>query len=163
MNRLAEEIRIFSHLINKIIRRDQEERLAALLPGITGLQFGVMRTLQMNECTLADLSNRMMVTSPTLIPVIDQLERKGLLRRVRDRKDRRKNNLLLTEKGKSFLEKAQGFEEADLLVESIQSLGIEKSQQLNQLLQEVLRLMSLDIDLVAEVHENLDQHYGIEE
>lgn len=156
MNRLSNEIRIYLSLILKLMQRDQEERLAAQVPGVTGLQFGTLRILQTRECALVDLSKIMMVAPPTLIPALDRLERAGYIQRVKNKEDRRKNNLVITADGIRLLEQTVEFHDEDLLTNSIQTLGLKQSEELKDHLQDLLRIMSPESDLVSEVLSNMD-------
>ena len=51
-----------------------------------------------------DLAERIFVDSTTLVPIIDGMEKKGLVERRTDPKDRRNNNVFLTAKSESFVD-----------------------------------------------------------
>lgn len=53
--------------------------------------------------TLSELSKKIYLSSSTLVGVIDRLEEKGLVQRLRDIKDRRNIFISITEKGKEFV------------------------------------------------------------
>ena len=59
-----------------------------------------LRLLQHTPFTLRELSDRMLVTPSTLVPVIDKLESEGLLVRGKDPDDRRRTPLELTERAR---------------------------------------------------------------
>ena len=48
---------------------------------------------------VGELSQKMSITRPNLTPLVDNLEKEGLLKRVTDKKDKRITRLYLTEKG----------------------------------------------------------------
>ncbi|WP_298626309.1 MarR family winged helix-turn-helix transcriptional regulator [uncultured Legionella sp.] len=53
--------------------------------------------------TLSELSKNIYLSTSTLVGVIDRLEEKGLVQRVRDVKDRRNIFISISEKGKKFV------------------------------------------------------------
>jgi DNA-binding MarR family transcriptional regulator len=52
------------------------------------------------ELSQVELSRRVGVSSTTAVPALDNMEKRGLVRRVNDPKDRRKHFVRLTDKGK---------------------------------------------------------------
>ncbi|GGH32356.1 MarR family winged helix-turn-helix transcriptional regulator [Paenibacillus segetis] len=86
--------------------------------------------------TISTLSSLMGVTSPTITPLIKNLESNGLVLRLNDQEDRRVVRVQLTETGEEFIRKAIGS-----LKERFQGiynfLGEEKSAQLAELLEQV--------------------------
>ena len=53
---------------------------------------------------LAKLAEEVGLSSSTMVGVVDRLEKKGLVIRNRDQKDRRLVNIIITDKGKDYLE-----------------------------------------------------------
>lgn len=75
--------------------------------GVTGPQLWVLKTISLNgDMALGDLSKRMYLHPSTITGLIDVLERKGYVARVRDQKDRRVVKVQLTEKGRGLAKKA---------------------------------------------------------
>ncbi len=72
--------------------------------GVTGPQGLVIKTLHASEEELSSamLSRLLGVTPSNITGIIDRLEEKGLLKRVRRSDDRRKHHLELTEKGREY-------------------------------------------------------------
>lgn len=62
-------------------------------------QYAALRALQEGARSATDLARRWQVTPAVVTGVIDRLERRGLVRREADPKDRRRLNLALTAKG----------------------------------------------------------------
>src|SRR5260221_2581773 len=60
---------------------------------------------QRGDVNQLELSKQMGIASTTVVPAIDSMEKRGLLKRSRDTKDRRKYCLSLTESGRSMVEK----------------------------------------------------------
>jgi DNA-binding MarR family transcriptional regulator len=77
--------------------------------GVTGSQWGVLRTLQRSEAAgeaglrLTDLSNRLLVRPPSVTGVIDRLERLGLVARDTVPGDLRAKSVTLTRKGRELV------------------------------------------------------------
>ena len=73
--------------------------------GLSGGQWKVILSLSIqNGLSQKDLAERIFVDSTTLVPIIDAMEKKGLVERRTDPKDRRNNNVFLTTKSESFVE-----------------------------------------------------------
>jgi DNA-binding MarR family transcriptional regulator len=107
--------------------------------GITGSQSMVLRSLFHNgPLSSADLSRRLYVTPSNITGVIDRLEKKGLVERLRKAGDRRVSLITLTGTGSEFskslpdpIEKRFISHLADLEPEHVQILGVAMNQILN--------------------------------
>jgi len=68
-------------------------------------QFGILHAIktQQNDVIQKDLSDMMKKHKTVILRIIDSLEEKELVRRVHDKKDRRKNYLLLTKNGERVI------------------------------------------------------------
>ena len=95
-------------LIIKSTSKSLEKALDAELRGQYGLsggQWKVILSLSIqNGLPQKDLAERIFVDSTTLVPIIDGMEKKGLVERRTDPKDRRNNNVFLTKKSESFVD-----------------------------------------------------------
>ena len=60
---------------------------------------------QRGELNQLELSKRVGIASTTAVPALDSMEKRGLLKRTRDPKDRRKYYVSLTEDGKRLVDK----------------------------------------------------------
>jgi len=87
-----------------VVSRYAETQLFKL--GITATQYTVLVTLKFcpEPPTLTELSQRLFRTKNSLTTVIDNMERDGLVKRVRDSADRRAIRVMATEKGKKLFE-----------------------------------------------------------
>ena len=86
-------------------RRLSEETLKLLR--ITFPQFGALLRLSFQDnITQKELSEIIDTDTTTIMVICDSLEKKGLLKRMRDPSDRRVNRLILTEEGKNVISKA---------------------------------------------------------
>jgi|SRR5579872_126764 len=118
--------------------------------GLSYPQFGALRMIKNGSTTIAELSKRMMLEPATLVPVVDTLEVKGLLKRESDPKDRRKNLLALTSKGKHLIDSIP-IDREGLLSKSLEKLGPTKSRQLVELLQELVQSMQPNLKVIEEI------------
>lgn len=155
--RLARQIFVFTTLVTKLAGQDREQRLAAQLPGLSGLGYGVMQILRAGPQTLSDLAGKMLLAPATLVPVVQRLEQDGLIARGQDAEDRRRKPLSLTARGRETLAAAAPHDEPDLLARGLQALGEPKARQLDGLLRELLGHLAPQEDFVAQVEESLDR------
>ena len=72
---------------------------------LTMPQFGLLHTIskESDEVILKDVAEKMGKDKSAVVRMVDQLEKKDLLRRVVDQNDRRKNLLFVTKKGERFI------------------------------------------------------------
>src|SRR5581483_10572005 len=82
----------------KPIRKDVERRLVSAGPGLTMLQCGILRHLEDESLTINELARRMMIKPPSLVAVVDALEREGYLQRKIDPRVCRRTPLQMTAK-----------------------------------------------------------------
>ena len=107
--------------------------------GLTGAQSGVLRNLFAHGAiSSAELSRKLYVTPSNITGVIDRLEKKGLVERIRKKGDRRVALITLTEAGAELskslpdpIEKRFISELADLEPEYVQILAMAMNQILN--------------------------------
>ncbi|MFL6278319.1 MAG: MarR family winged helix-turn-helix transcriptional regulator [Blastocatellia bacterium] len=121
----------------KPIRKDVERRLVSTGQGLTMLQCGILRHLENGSLTINELARLMMIKPPSLVAVVDALERDGYLQRKTDPKDRRRTPLHITPKGEALLEKVPFCAETDVLSVALDRLGEDKAKQLAKLLEEL--------------------------
>ena len=90
------------YLVNRLAQtmgRELDRRMVDL--GLTDAQWKPMLLLQQGSCsTAADLSRIALVDTGAMTRLLDRLETKGLVRRLRSVEDRRVVNLELTKEGK---------------------------------------------------------------
>ncbi|MCL4370210.1 MAG: MarR family transcriptional regulator [Chloroflexi bacterium] len=147
---VALQIRALTGLVTKLSRADLERRLEARGLAVGALPFGVMQLLSRQAQTISELSRTMRLTPATLVPVVDTLERKGLVKRGRDPHDRRRTPLSLTEQGAGALAGVPLVDEDDTLVRSLESMGEEKGRRLLALLRELANQMA-EKDVAQEI------------
>ncbi len=152
------EIRILAAMIARLAGRSLEERFSAQHLQISGLQYGIMRTLNTQSYTLSELSRKFVLDPSTLVPVIASLERKGLLERQRDPHDRRRMPLYLTEQGASLLNNTSFAHEDDLLFRCLDEMGRDKAETLLDLLRELVQQMPDGVNILEEVSSRIHAH-----
>ena len=148
----AQELRILTEMIIKVSRRDTERRLTASEAGISGLQYGILRILSNQASTLSELRHLMHREPATLVPVVDALEDKGLIKRGKDAKDRRRTPLTITATGTVVLERVPLVDANDVIVNALKELGDQKAQRLLTLLRELTTQVSKDKNTVTKVN-----------
>ena len=119
--------------------------------GISGAQFGVMRTLQRAEqeglpgLGVTDLSERLWIRPPSVTGVVDRLVRDGLVTREALPADRRVKQIRLTPKGKQRV--GQVLEVHSRQIEKILAgLTLEDQSELQRL----LGLLGQHLELLAD-------------
>ncbi len=122
-------------MISRLAMRHHEEQFGA---GISGLQYGILRVLSLNSFTLSELSKKFVLDPSTLVPVVDALELKGLVRRGKDPHDRRRTPLSITDSGTATLNHVPLSHEDDVFYKSVAKLGEERAHLLVALLRELI-------------------------
>lgn len=157
VNLAQTEIRVLLLLAMKMSTRDVHEFLSSRGIDITGQQFGILRILShRQEATLSELSKLFVLDPSTLVPVVDSLERKGFIERGRDPNDRRRIPLNLTQAGIDLLSTVAPIHQDDLLIQALNAMGDEKTQQLLQLLRELLSHMPEGVGTLDDLHAHLN-------
>ena len=121
-----------------IVARHAETQLSKL--SITATQFTVLVTLSVCQQppTLTELSHRLFRTKNSLTTVIDNMERDGLVKRVRDNADRRAIRVMATEKGAQLFETVRA-PSRELVYQIMSCYNEEDLSRLSELLQRVRR------------------------
>ena len=116
---------------------------------LTGPQSGLLRTLaQHGPLSSADLSRKLFVTPSNLTGIVDRLEKKGHVKRIRKEGDRRIALITLSEQG-SELSRFLPDPIENKLISGLADLDTEKVRSLSQSLNQILNL--IDADQVTEV------------
>ena len=90
--------------------------------------------LQFETLTISEISQRLGLDPSTLVRAVDSLERKDLARRGSDPNDRRRNPITITEKGSDLITKVPIISPLDPTFQALQTLGVETTTQLRDLL-----------------------------
>lgn len=138
LQRSALEIQIYTALLLKYFNQGLEERLSNYGENVSSLQHGILRMVQAEELTISELSQRLGLDPSTLVRAVDALERKQLAQRGKDPHDRRRNPILITEKGSELITAVPVVAQEDLVFQVMQSFGREPTEQLKNLLRELI-------------------------
>jgi DNA-binding MarR family transcriptional regulator len=136
---VAIEIQLYAALLLKFFNQALEERLRECGERISSLQHGILRMLQFDTLTISEVSQRMGLDPSTLVRAVDALERKDLARRGSDPHDRRRHPITITEKGMELVTTVPVIAGEDLSFQALQSLGIESTTRLRDLLRELIK------------------------
>lgn len=135
----AIEIQVYAVLLLKFFNDALEIRLRQHGSGINSFQYGILRMLMMEKLTISIISQRYGMDPSTLVRAVDALERKELVKRGSDPKDRRRNPISITEKGRELFLAVPVVSFDDLPFQALQSLGLDSAGQLRDLLRELLK------------------------
>jgi DNA-binding MarR family transcriptional regulator len=134
---------------------------------LTGPQSSVLRTLvKYGPLASASLSRRLYVTPANITGIVDRLEKRGLVKRVRKEGDRRVALIEMTESGDELskslpdpLEKRFIYELADLETEHVRILALVMNQILNLMDAKGVDNAFLELHQNPKTeHNNPDQH-----
>jgi DNA-binding MarR family transcriptional regulator len=134
----AGEIHFYSALLLKFFNEALESRLRQQGAEISALQHGILSMLMYENLTISVISQRLGMDPSTLVRSVDRLERQGLVVRGRDPKDRRRNPISITEKGRELISAVPPITYEDLPFQALQTLGIDSTLQLRDLLRDLM-------------------------
>jgi DNA-binding MarR family transcriptional regulator len=149
------EIRILTAMLSRTAFRALEDHFASNNIEISGVHYGLLRSISHQSHTISELSRRFMLDPSTLVPMIDSLERKGLLERGRDPNDRRRIPLSITPQGTELLANVSFFHEDDVLFQRLDHMGEDKARELLTLLREVVEGLPDGADMIQSVSTRL--------
>lgn len=112
--------------------------------GLTSTQSNVLRTLyHVGPLSSVDLSRHLYVTASNMTGLVDRLEKKELVSRVRKEGDRRVMLIVLTSSG---LELSQVLPDPleSKLISGLGHMPMDQVKQLNQAMEQILRLINVD-------------------
>ncbi len=147
LHNTASQVCVLSGMMAKFAGQDLERRLHAAGADATSLQYGVMLRIRYGSATISELSSSMLLAPATLVPVVDALERKGLVCRGRNAQDRRRKELTLTASGLAMLQRLPPADN-DLVAQALSQMGSEKARRLLALLRELVGYVAPEPELV---------------
>jgi DNA-binding MarR family transcriptional regulator len=134
----AGEINFYSALLLKFFNEALESRLRQHGADIKALQHGILNMLMFENLTISVISQRLGMDPSTLVRSVDRLERQGLVVRGRDPKDRRRNPISITTKGRDLINAVPNIAYDDLPFKVLQTLGVDATLQLRDLLRDLM-------------------------
>ena len=135
MSEIMDDIRRVFKAVNDQSKRAEHET------GITGPQLWTVKVIAESSPTnLKDLAGRMFVHPATVVGIIDRLEAKGLVTRIRSKGDRRNVDIDLTDAGRKLVagsrEVAQG-----LLVKGLRGLSTKELRDIADCLGKLVKIL----------------------
>jgi DNA-binding MarR family transcriptional regulator len=111
--------------------------------GITGPQLWALRTIYLQgQLSMGELSRRMYLQMSTVSGVVDRLERRGYVERVREAPDRRVVKISLTAAGKRLVQRGPEAAQGKLL-HGLESLSQEDVLRIRNAFDRVVRFMEI--------------------
>jgi DNA-binding MarR family transcriptional regulator len=131
------EISLLFFLLVKFLKQDLEQRLKTAGVHIGALSFGILYLLKNQEQTVGALSQKLTLAPATLVPAVNNLEKKGLIERRSNPRDRRSHRLLITPKGLKLLAGLPFSPHNDTLISQLEFLSSADQKKLHQLLKKL--------------------------
>jgi len=103
MGRFEEIVEELMHVIPVFVRKIHAGSLQHMSLSPAQL-FVLMLINETGSSRVGVISRELSITAPTATGIVDRLERDGFVSRVHDKRDRRAVNIVLTKKGRSFLD-----------------------------------------------------------
>ncbi|VVB98282.1 MarR family protein [uncultured archaeon] len=105
--------------------------------------YWVMGMLPRRGLPISEIGRRLSRSKPSMTALIDKLIREGRVRRVPDKLDRRVTNIVLTEKGKQFMQCKKCLVR-DIISANLSHLGPRKLEKLRSALEEANSIINSD-------------------
>lgn len=125
------------HTLLKLSKKDIEKRFSQANIEVTPLQYWALAMTKAQPITLNDIARELNLKPPSLIPVIDLLEKDGYLERMNHPVDRRKIQLIITEKGLNLVKKLPLNDKNSALNNAFGKMTASRQKKLLELLQEL--------------------------
>jgi len=154
----ALEIKMLSFLFMKAARTDIARQLKAHGSGVNPLGFGVLNMIKHRPRTLSELSQETILAPATLVPVVQTLEKKGLIERGHDPRDRRRSPLHLTKQGEAMLAKISLTSEKDIVVKKLKGLGEKDVGELRRILRKLVASIVGEKKLAEILKSHIQKH-----
>lgn len=152
---LTAEIRIMIMLLSKSLVRMTQDNLREKGVSISMMQVGLVRAISHHNFTISELSKLFVLDPSTLVPLVDDLERKGLITRTKDPNDRRRTPLVVTAAGTDLLREADVAHETPEMLAAVEAMGADQAQRLAGLLGELMQHIPEAHEAMCAAHEHL--------
>jgi DNA-binding MarR family transcriptional regulator len=142
---MANKATLVSGIIDNIRRVfkvvNEQSKKAEHETGITGPQLWAIKVIgDLAPVRVSDLASRMYLHPATVVGILDRLELRGLVKRVRSKDDRRVVKVQLTDDGKKILTKAPQVAQG-LLVTGLEVLPIKRLHEIATALEELVHIL----------------------
>lgn len=109
--------------------------------GITGPQLWAIKIIgDLSPVKVSDIARRMYIHPATVVGILDRLESRKLVKRVRSNDDRRVVKVTLTDDGKKIVKKSPQVAQG-LLVKGLEVLSVERLQEIYSALEELVHIL----------------------
>ena len=137
--------RIVSGIIDNIRRVfkavNDHSKKAEHQTGITGPQLWAIKIIgDLSPVKVSDIARRMYVHPATAVGILDRLEARKLVKRVRSKDDKRVVKVTLTDDGKKLVKKSPQVAQG-LLVKGLEVLSVERLQEIYSALEELVHIL----------------------
>lgn len=127
-------------IVSNYMDKDVNNCLADI--NITRSQMGILVYIQISECkgievNQVDIEKEFNLKNPTVTGLLNRLEEKGYIKRVKSEKDKRYKKLALTESGREILEKGKSKAEENE-VKLLKTLTKEETKELKRILTKIV-------------------------
>ena len=131
--------------LRRVIRAtDLHSKRLSKHAGLTGPQLLIMRTIRdLGEVTIGTIAEKVSLSQATVTTILDRLEHRNLVYRVRSTQDKRKVHAHLTDEGADLLARAPNLLQEDF-IQKFQSLAEWEQTMILASLQRVANLMDAD-------------------
>jgi len=142
------EANVLSDIVNNLRRVFQvlidQSKNAEEVTGLSSSQLWAMKEIATaGSLKGAELARRMFVHPATIVNLVDRLEERGLVVRIRSRKDRRVVDIELTEKGATLVRNAPEVAQ-DILVKGLCRLPDVNVYQIAEGLQQLVAILGVE-------------------
>lgn len=116
-------------------------RRAKKASGLTGPQLWAIKMIaDMGPIRVSDLSKKMYLHPATVIGILDRLNRLGLIKKTRSRKDRRVVHVTLTKEGKKIVEQSPEVAQG-MIVSGLEDLSIQRLENISKGMRDMVRIL----------------------
>ncbi len=131
--------------LRRVIRAtDLHSKRLSKHAGLTGPQLLIMRTIRaLGEVTIGTIAEKVSLSQATVTTILDRLEHRNLVYRVRSTQDKRKVHAHLTDEGADLLARAPNPLQEDF-IQKFQSLAEWEQTMILASLQRVANMMDAD-------------------
>lgn len=142
---MAKKGPVVSEIIDNIRRVfkavNEHSKKAERDTGITGPQLWAIKVIgDLSPIRVSDLAHRMYLHPATVVGILDRLESRGLVKRIRSKEDRRVVKVQLTDEGKKIVTKAPQVAQG-LLVAGLEPLPLKRLNEIASALEELVHIL----------------------
>ena len=135
VSRIIDNIRRVFKAVNEQSKKAEHET------GITGPQLWAIKVIgDLSPVRVSDLARRMYLHPATVVGILDRLESRKLVKRVRSKDDKRVVKITLTDDGKKLIVRAPQVAQG-LLVAGLEVLPTKRLQELDSALDELVHIL----------------------